>query len=69
MLIAKNYKSLVSDIIHAENVNDLNKISANIDYSYQAGKINFRDSENLLDLVVKCSGGALWRPYVDIIKQ
>ena len=69
MPIAKNYKSIVLDIVQAENVDRLNKIEVTIDKSYEAGKINWRDHETLLDLIVKCSGGALYRPYVDIIKQ
>lgn len=63
------FKKIVAEIIQATTLDELNKIDGTIDRAFEAGKITFKDHEMLFDLMVKVSGGALWRPGIVCIKK
>ena len=58
------YKKIVAEIIAAETLTELQNIDKQIDKAYDAGKISWKDHEQLFDLMVKASNGYLFRPHV-----
>ena len=62
------YKKIVSLIIAAENIAELDKAATEIDKAYQAEKITYKDNEQLYDLIAKVSGGYYHRANITHIK-
>lgn len=58
------FKKIVTEIIQAATLEELNKIEPMIDRAFDAGKITYKDHEILFDLICKVSGGAFFRPGV-----
>lgn len=63
------YKKLVGEIIQAANISDLDRIGGAIDTAFEAGKITYKDHEQLFDLIAKVSGGHYFRAGVVHIKK
>ena len=58
------YKKIIEEIIKAETIADLDKISVSIDRAFEAGKITYKDHEQLIDMIAKVSGGVYFRTGV-----
>lgn len=61
------YKKIIAEIIKAETIDDLDKISASIDRAFEAEKITWNDHEQLFDLIAKVSNGFYRRAGVEVI--
>lgn len=62
------FKKIISEIIQATTLDELDKIDGMISGAFDAGKITYKDHEILFDLIVKVSGGAYFRPGIVCIK-